>query len=364
MTQESGVQESEVQESWAQRNQRLLTAQLDRLHARVTGAEASEVEPGMDTGLAQIHAAFRLSDFERDLLLWCAAPELDPRFVVPTFGAALSTLDNAHWDALAPGAPLRHWRLIELGSGGGLISRPLRIDERVLHHLTGVSCVDVRLQGILSVRPDAAGALTPAQAALADELAAALTSRSNRVTVQIEGAGERTRERVAGHVATALGLVLLAVPADRIPAPGTENTALARLIEREVALLGGLVLIPVRDWHNGVGALIEELRCPTVLGTSGGTTGPSPDVRRTVPEPTVADQREAWRQLLGDVPDVAVAARSFRFELPDIEGVVRDLGTQGLHYVCRLRARGGLADLADRIEPTAGFDDLVCPRPR
>ena len=49
--------------------------------------------------------------------------------------------------ALAPVSPLRRWRLLELGRGEALVNRPLKIDERVLEYLMGVSYLDERLQG-------------------------------------------------------------------------------------------------------------------------------------------------------------------------------------------------------------------------
>ena len=102
-----------------------------------------------------LRAAFDLTTFERDLVLLCAGMELDasvaaacgaahgdPQRSFPTFSLALSRLPNAHWNALLPAAPLRRWHLLEFASGGSpgapLTTRPLRIDERVLHYLTGL----------------------------------------------------------------------------------------------------------------------------------------------------------------------------------------------------------------------------------
>src|SRR5262249_61081118 len=67
----------------------------------------------------------------------------------PTFALALAALPGAHWSALAPGAPLRGWRLVEL-RGAGLTSAPLRLDERILHFLTGINQLDERLYGLVT----------------------------------------------------------------------------------------------------------------------------------------------------------------------------------------------------------------------
>lgn len=110
--------------------------------------------------------AFGLSMFERDVLLLCAGVELDAGFAAlragaqgnsqrihPTFSLALAALTGAHWSALSPAAPLRRWRMIEVTPGDTLTSSPLRIDERVLHCLTGVSYLDSRLQGLVEPVP-------------------------------------------------------------------------------------------------------------------------------------------------------------------------------------------------------------------
>ena len=68
-----------------------------------------------------------LSVFERDVVLLCAAPELDPavgtligrvqgdsRLSRPTFALALSILREPAWEAIAPEGRLRYWRVVDL----------------------------------------------------------------------------------------------------------------------------------------------------------------------------------------------------------------------------------------------------------
>lgn len=357
-------------ESWVERNQQSLVAEFDRLHAAIEGGSAPAGRPGPagpdpDTRLGQVAALFRLSAFERDLLVWCAAAELDSRFSPPTYAGALASLDDAHWDALAPSAPLRRWRLVELGPGSSLVERPLRIDERVLHHLAGVACLDPRLDGVVRIGRDAGGRLlTPAQETVADELAATLLQRPGPVVVLLDGAQPETRERVTTRIATSLGLLLLVVPDDRIPPPGPDNAALARLVEREAALLGALTMVACQEPGRAAAAFVAELGCPVVVAGVGSLPDVSWDVRRTVPSPDQAEQAELWRRMLGEAVDageVARAAASFRFDVADIEAVAGDAGDMGLHRASRVRARGGLSELADYIEPGATWQDVVLP---
>jgi hypothetical protein len=62
---------------------------------------------------------------------------------------ALATLDGAHWSALAPTAALRRWRLIDVQPRAGVTGALLRIDERILHFLAGITYVDPRIRGIV-----------------------------------------------------------------------------------------------------------------------------------------------------------------------------------------------------------------------
>ena len=73
--------------------------------------------------LNRLQAMFRLSPFERSIVLLCAATEFDGTIArlcataqadvqraYPTFGLALAVLPEAHWNALSPSASLRRWR--------------------------------------------------------------------------------------------------------------------------------------------------------------------------------------------------------------------------------------------------------------
>lgn len=350
-----------VIEEWAQLNQRLLVAELDRLHKVISGGEAVEdTRPDPQTRLAQVVSVFGLSSFERDLLLWCAGAELDERFTTPTFGAALSLLPGGHWDAMATTAPLRRWRLVELGSGSGLIGRPLRIDERVLHHLVGVACHDARLDGLVRVAYEPPGMLTPAQQVVAEELAQRLAAlRSGRV-VCLHGAGEETRLRVAAHAAAALGLVPLHVPADRLPAIGPDNAALALLLRREAVLLGGIPVLALDPDtpHRTVLGFAGELGCPAIVAAPVPVRA---DLTMAVPSPTVGEQIRLWEELLGPVHDEVTS--TFRLQVEQIEAVARSLEAEGdVHAACRRLSRGGdIESLGELIDPVAGWEDLVLP---
>jgi hypothetical protein len=153
--------------------------------------------------LEQLCTSFGLSSFERDVLLLCAGMELDasfpalcataqgdPQRAFPTFSLALSTLNTPQWKALMPTSPLRRWRLIEVGTGSALTLSPLRIDERILHYLTGLQYLDERLAGIIEPLPKS-GELVPSHQYLAEQLAATWSQASGQQACQLCNYAER-----------------------------------------------------------------------------------------------------------------------------------------------------------------------------
>jgi hypothetical protein len=384
-----------------------LGEELERVLRPLAGDAGSPAEPSAEefaepfagvraeTRLDQVVRVFRLSGFERDLLLWCAGLELDSRFgrafaaahgdpqrAAPTFGLALATLADPHWDALTPAGPLRFWRLVEAGTVGGLVDRPLRVDERILAHLIGVDCLDPRLDGMLRAE-SAGGRLTGGQVDAALDIAGAVERLGAPAAVTLSGADAVTRRRVAAQVAASVGLPLVVLSGPSVPAAEAEAAAVLRLVERDVALLGALLLVEVpaeAPAHPALSVGLARLGCPMLL--SGGLAVPEHPrpARREVPVPTPAEQRALWTDLLGaGAPAGAVrdVAAHFRFGVPDVEAVATELSTMdrsgddedcdgagdALRAACRVRARAGLDGLAQRVEPHAGWDDLVLPDP-
>src|ERR1035437_9492264 len=137
-------------------------ADVRALLARTAGREmAVSVEEETTPGaLEELCSTFGLSNFEQKILVLSAGVELDSSFAAlcgeaqgdnarqyPTFSLALAAFPDAHWSAVSPASPLRHWRLIELVGGSGPTSSALRISEWALSFLAGVQHLDEQLAG-------------------------------------------------------------------------------------------------------------------------------------------------------------------------------------------------------------------------
>jgi vesicle-fusing ATPase len=357
-------------------------------------ASPREIAPARDDGFEpavdRVTRLFALSPFERQLLLLAAAVELDGDIAAlagelqqtgdprPTFGLALAALPGAHWDALAPRSPLRRRRLLDLGAGPTVASRPLRIDERILHYLTGLDASDERLDGIVRAHT-AIAVSTPSQRRLARELAETAAGAGSRVLVRLDGDDADARLGVAEALAAALGRATLVVRAAALPPAGPELGAVARLLDREALLVDALPVVDAADASEAVvAALVDDLEAPVavVVGEAAVRAAGRVVLHRSVPLPPPAEARTLWAAELGDerarelAETIEEVAQHFRLGSAAIAGVARELTATSaagrddaatLRRLCRERARVSLDGLAERIDPAARWDDLVLP---
>jgi ATP-dependent 26S proteasome regulatory subunit len=355
-----------------------LTTALAALRARLEdGGLGLQPSPALD----RIRTAFGLTPFERDTLLLCAAVELDPGFPRPTFGLALAALPGAHWSALAPTAPLRRWRLVEVEPGEGLTGARLRIDERILHELVGAPHLDERLLGLVEplAAPDGLPATRQALVERLVELWARTEEAGTWPTVQLCGTDAVAARGLVAAVCALRGLAPFALRAADVPSSSSEREALARLWEREAALATAVLLVE-RDDDEPAEATRATARLVECAGAPLVVAGREPlalrgraSVRLTVPPLAVHERTAPWRAALGpaaadldgEVDAVAVqfalTAEAVRAAVEDAAGRQTTIDPHALWDAAREQARPRLEDLAQRIEPCATWDDLVLP---
>ncbi len=368
--------------------------------------------PALDT----LCATFGLSDFERKVLLMCAGVELDSSFrnlmatvlkdqrpALPTFSLALAAFEDAHWSALLPERPLRHWRLVEIMAGNALTTSPLRIDEYVLHYLAGLYSVDERLCGLTeTVR--SASELTPSQQLVAEQVSLAWSRAEGGAAwprAYLCGREKSGKRAVAMKACVALGMGLRQMPAEMIPRVPAEFELFVRVWEREAALSQSALLLECDELdasdlaaQAAVKRLINAVRSPLLVSMRErrGSIDRSP-LWFEVPEPIASEQLEAWKLALGEAAPalngtVEQLASQFSLRAEDIREAVaqavdrtkahpvtsrsaaareappsnreRDLASV-LWDVCRSYSRPCLEGLAQRLEPVAQWDDLVLP---
>lgn len=364
--------------------------------ARWQEAEAVSPPPALKLLATQLG----MSRFEQDILLLCAALELDPHLTsllartepqrpYPTFALAMTLFDEPAWEALSPERPLRFWRLLEINQPGAqpLVTSALRADERIVNFLKGMNYLDDRLAPLLvPVHASAAlEVLPPSQEHIAEAVTQQLQHSAAQPLplVQLIGADEASKQLLATRIAAALGLQLYRLPAESIPTQWGEIETLARLLERET------VLWPLALYHEATEAKGDKAephqhssaflhrflhRFHGVFFYS--TREAQQSLSRAalsvdVAKPTRAEQQQAWQQLCAEAAPEAAAqlAGQFDLDLTTMQQIARaavhatseEPLPQRLWDACLWATRPQLDTLAQRIEPRATWADIVLP---
>ncbi|GJQ57400.1 MAG: ATP-binding protein [Candidatus Scalindua sp. AMX11] len=351
---------------------------------------------------------FCLSDFERNILLMCAGMELDSSFAdlcgsiqnvkrnYPTFSLALAAMPGAHWSAITPDAPLRYWRLIRIHEGGLLTINPLRIDERVLHYLIGLQHTDERLMGIIEplFLDDT---MVPSHGKLVDSMNQVWTQQKNEIPfpiIQLCGEDVHAKRTISAAACETLESNLSALSTHLLPGNHTELNELIRLLERETNLSSSALLVNCNevDTNDSTRLNIISHFCEHFRGTLIISSRKRIDILKRpviifdVNNPTTSEQHVVWENALGKevqkmngnlktiISQFNMSSRTIRSagsvligKLTAIELEEEEKSREPLNIlwdVCRELTRPQLGSLAQRIEPTATWDDLVLPDPQ
>lgn len=384
---------------WTEANQQLLVAEFARLKQRLERGDERVARAAIDRARAalprlaaidHLEQRFGLSAFERDLLLLAAGVEMDAELAelcarasasrrpFASFGLALGLLPDPHWTALTPVRPLRRWRLLDVAEEGSLASARLRIDERVLHYLAGVNYLDPRLQALL-VR---VGEAVP----MADthrQIAAAIGRAIDRCEVplplvELAGKDAHGKQDVAAAVAARSGLSLHAINGDDIPTGAHEIDALAALWEREAVLFDAALLIECEAAPNpATQRFFERVHSLVFLAAAEPVAVHRAALRHRIDKPASAEQQRLWEQALGSgspnlVSAVQGVCTQYRLSARDVLQAARDIAQTGvgddsersLWRACQRLGRNRLDGLAQRIESSVGWGNLVLPEPQ
>jgi len=295
----------------------------------------------------------------------------------------LAALPNAHWSAIAPNAPLRRWRLIEVRPGESLVTSQLRLDETVLHYLAGLPFQDERLQGIIEPLGHSEE-LAPAHLAIARDMAAIWSNKDQRAEmpfIQLCGDERGSTRGIVADACVALGLRMYCLPAEAIPVNASERDHLARLAERIAALGRGVLFVEAGEIDTVKSALIpflEGIQSIVVISSRERiTTNNRQIVYVEVERPKSIEQLELWRGSLGPLAaklngTLESIVSQFNLNSKAIREISLTIAGQGpkipdhdiksqIWEACRIQTRSHLDDLSMRIEAKAQWNDLVLP---
>jgi hypothetical protein len=362
---------------------------LEQIELRADEWEAA----GALLRLRQLALVFDLDEAEQDLLLTALAPDLEPRFerlfgylqddVSRRRASVGLALELCGTSMASAGGRARLGDSGRLVAGGllrveepdrPLLSRALRVPDRVSAHLLGDDAPDPAVAPLLAAdfQPAGGGGGWPS-------LTRVLEQRFSPVYLR-EAPGAAGLALVVSS-ATQLGQAVLAVDLARMGASDDATAALDAAVRearlREAVLVAGPVEALV---DRGAGLVVRLAESPTTVVMTGGR-GWDPAWSKAVPllleapQPSVAERALEWAAALdGHAADPELMRSTLAFRLTPVQvaraaraarlnAQVMDRGLTPSDVQAGARAQNaaGLDRLARRVEPRAVWDDLVLP---
>jgi hypothetical protein len=355
----------------------------------ITGAEVSSVPASMDAHgrCEELASSFALDDTDLQLLLIVLAPDVEPRFERlyaylqddvtrrrPSIGLALELCGLSMWSVdararLQPGSALVEGGLVLLEDvERPLPSRTLRAPERVSAYLLGSDIPDPGLVRVI---------VEPVEATLADvDALAAAFGRGVDLIYLRDRVGAAVMSVAAGAFAAG-GLATLALDLERLGDDDDPEVTAAIAVREARLQRAGVVAWPVEALSSRRIAALQRLAdapVPVVLsGRSAWETSWSSKVPLLLDAPVLsrAASQKVWRTAaLTATDDDRLTA--FRLAPEQIERAKRSAmiraafsgeepGLAEFQAGARSENASGLDRLARRVEPRAGWSDLVLP---
>jgi hypothetical protein len=368
----------------------------------IPAAKESQPPEPFPSALAILGEGLCLSRFEQDILLLCAAMELDTRIAglcaraqddpnkpFPTFALALALFEEPSWDAMSPERPLRYWRLLEINQSGSqpLTSSPLRADERIVNYLKGLNYLDDRVSAFLApIEIDPTSAEVASTQNAAAEIILRHWQRAKSAgpvpIVQLVGPDPISKQLVAHQAAQRLVRILCRLPIEVLPAATQDFETFTRLWQRESRLLPLAFYLDAEEADAAAAARSGVLNrflartdgfCFLAVREPLSYPGRSHIVLE-VGKPAAPEQQAAWAKELGPAApeSPALLASQYNLNLPTLRQLARlarlesESASEPLPEkvwdICRQSERPRLDALAQRLEPKMTWNDLVLPR--
>lgn len=401
-----------------------LQAAMRRLEEHIEQRKRATEGHPVPLRLSELATRFSLTAFDIDVVLICLAAELDLRYERlyaylqddvtkkrPSVDLVLNLLCTSFpakleaRERFSMAAPLLHHQLVSLledpaSPRSPLLSRYVKLDERIVNYLLGADEIDLRLNNYVTL---VESQRTFESLVLPPELLEHLHTLAKQRFVSGEnlelyfqgqyGVGKRSTAEALCHIA-GRKLLLVDVPA-LVAATGADFTNTVRLSLREAALQNAAIYWSgfdtlLTEEHQFLRRVVlHELQAVRgMLFLSGEIAWEPADVpglrfvRIEFPPPAYADRLLFWGMWLEGMNcaevDPAALANKFRFtggQIRDAALTARNQASQriaqdaaitmaDLLEACRLQSNRKLATLATSIKPQFTFGDIVLPPER
>jgi hypothetical protein len=254
----------------------------------------------------------------------------------------------------------------------------------VVDLILGIPGPDRRLARVAElVRPDTSAERLDLEPDVAAAVARAIRALdTSNAIVELRGPRGAGKRAVASAMAAELGRQLLVTDLTALASAELPPPVAIRLLRREARMAGALLLLSGADTvtdEAGAAALAADLRAPpapTLLASRGPWSGRMEHLARggleiELSPPGYPARRRLWTEALDcDGPDVDIVAGRYVLtpgQIADAATLARHLASGGeptvaeLQEAARVQAATRLRDLAEKIEPRYGWDDIVLP---
>jgi SpoVK/Ycf46/Vps4 family AAA+-type ATPase len=401
-------------------------AQLEQIENLLHERTQQSMREGIELRLERLRELFELTPFDIDALLVCMAVELDLRYeklygylqddvtkkkpsvelllnlFAPSFGSSVSARQR-----LSAEAPLLRFRLLELVEDPShlptpLLSRFVKVDDRVVQYLLGAKGVDERIRAFVELMDCNDGLESlPVDDELKQGLMrlAVSTSLSQSVVIHLKGPTVTDKQGAAQAVCHHKNQGLLMADLEHLAAES--ETVFAKnlvLIYREARLLRSAVFwkgvdsLQSEQRRGMLHGFIRSLKQGSSMVFLDGDLGPeSAHALRettyfTVPmtRPSFIQRAALWRTALEkydsdiETNDITELSVKFKLSLSQIRNAAATAGNlalwrgqnaeritiRDLYEACRTHSNQKLSSLAHKIPTKYRWEDIVLPQDR
>ncbi|NET44182.1 ATP-binding protein [Okeania sp. SIO2B3] len=374
-----------------------------------------------NSALAKLCYKFRLTEFERDILLLCVTLEIDPKVAdlcakiqgnpqlnYPTFALALATFPQASWFVLSPHNSLQYWRLIEIGTSFTLTQAPLRIQPHIFSYLLGEPSFDKELWGFIYPVPSHLEQipLAPSQEKIVEQIVliwSELSYTYTYPTLQLCAEESTAKYAIAKTLSVHFGFNLYLMSSTVFSQSHNDIQQIKQRWEREALLHNNLLLIECENILPTESKLVfevcqfaENLLTPIIICSQKRLQAQHDRfITFDIPQLNYQEQTDIWITNLGlnankfpvqisklvsqfNLSSTTIQAICQQFKIQnsklkaetencsvpsqlELGSISSDSEFEKLWNLCRSQARPQLEGLAQRIETSATWDDLVLP---
>lgn len=266
------------------------------------------------------------------------------------------------------------------------------MDERILNYLLGYTLIDKRLEEYVRAiegegsLPEDLKSIKDILLGITRALDTAIAEGSQLPLIQLSGSSIDLKQQILLTALKRAGFSLYELPTLLMPQDSLDLQKFYLLWEREAALCDRILLINCdsigkddTQQLNTLGKFLAALEAPVVISSRenlplSGRYG----INFEIPHLSNPEQYRLWEMFLGEhasmIPQqLESVVANFQLTPLEIKSTVNnslamadsyEQLSKNLWSTCRARARPKLDELAKRIEPSAGWSDLILPDDR